>query len=272
MGSSFAVGKIGLGYVSPFLLVGLRFTLAGLIMALIVARRTHPKRGADWLRMAIIGLFQTAGVMGCIFWSMRTITAGEASILTFINPLLVVVFGSAIGGARYRLVQWIGVVLGFVGVMVTLGFHLQIRTGTGLALGGALSWSVATLLIKRWGPRFDLWVLTAYQMLFGGILLLIASATAEHPRFIWNATSITVVLYLAIMASMVQFGIWFYLLHHGDPGKTSAFLFLAPFFGVLSGWLILGEAVRLPALAGGLCIFAGIFLVNWPEPHARHTM
>jgi probable blue pigment (indigoidine) exporter len=65
------------------------------------------------------------------------------------------------------------------------------------------------------------------------------------------------------MGSIVQFATWYYLLSRGDPGKTSAFLFLAPFFGVLSGWLILGEVIHSYVYLGGLCIFIGIFLVNW---------
>ena len=53
-----------------------------------------------------------------------------------------------------------------------------------------------------------------------------------------------------------------YLLHKGEPGKTSAFLFLAPFFGVLTGWLLLGDPLYPSLLAGGLLIIIGIFLVN----------
>ncbi|WDL96796.1 DMT family transporter [Alicyclobacillus sp. ALC3] len=271
MGSSFAVGKIGLAYVSPLLLVGIRFTFAGLLMALFVIRRRHPRTLADWLRIAIIGVFQSAGVMGCIFISLRTITASESSILTFVNPLLVVVLGTLFAGARYRAVQWEGVILGFIGVFITLGFHLHLHFGTWLGLLGAMSWAIATLLIKQWGSRIDTWVLTAYQMLFGGVLLFIGSFTIERPHLVLNTTSVSILIWLAIMASIVQFAIWFYLLHHGDPGKTSAFLFLAPFFGVLSGWLILGEPVRWPVLVGGVLIFAGIFLVNWPEPKSKEV-
>ncbi len=268
MGSSFAIGKIGLAYVTPLLLVGIRFTLAGIIMALLVLRHSHPKAITDWLRIAAIGLFQTAGVMACVFISMRTITAAESSILTFTNPLLVVIFATLFTGARYRLPQWAGVVTGFLGVYIALGFHLHIRFGTWLGLLGAISWSIATLLIKRWGPRFDLWVLTAYQMLFGGILLLVGSVTLEHPSIIVTSTSISVIVWLVLMASIVQFAIWFYLLQTGDPGKTSAFLFLVPFFGVLFGWLILGEPIKWFLVIGGILIFAGIFLVNWPEKRA----
>jgi len=270
MGSSFAVGKMGLEYVSPLLLVSLRFTIAGVLMALFVIKKPLPTNTRDWFRLFLIGLFQTAGVMGCIFLSLRTITAGESSILTFSNPLLVVIFGTLFFGASYRLRQWIGVVIGFVGVMVTLGTQLQLEIGTMLGLGAGISWSIATLLIKRWGSRFNIWVLTAYQMLFGGLLLLLLSLSTENMKLILNPSSLFIILWLAIMASIVQFAVWFYLINKGDPGKTSAFLFLAPFFGVLSGWLLLGELVEWFVYLGGILIFVGIFLVNW-SPQASKS-
>ncbi|GEC89636.1 MULTISPECIES: DMT family transporter [Brevibacillus] len=263
MGSSFAVGKIGLAYFSPLLLVGLRFTLAGLIMGAWVWKKPLPKSVGDWGKLCLIGFLQTAAVMGCIFLSLRTITAGESSILTFMNPLLVVIWGTLLLGISYRLTQWMGVLIGLVGVFITLGFHLQWETGTLFGIGSALAWSIATILVKKWGVRFNVWVMTAYQMLFGGILLLVMGFTLETPKLIITPTAVFVVLWLAIMASIVQFATWFYLLNHGDPGRTSAFLFLAPFFGVLSGWVLLGEVVQWHVYAGGLLIFAGIFLVNW---------
>jgi probable blue pigment (indigoidine) exporter len=263
MGSSFTVGKIGLNYVSPLLLVGLRFTIAGLLMAVLVRKKLKPETLADWGRIFAIGLVQTAGVMGCIFLSLRTITAGESSILTFSNPLMVVIMGTIFLRIRYRILQWIGAIVGFLGVFITLGFQMHITTGTLLGLGAAVSWSIGTILIKQWGSRFNVWVLTAYQMLFGGSILLVMGLTLESPRLVLNPASITIILWLAIMASIVQFAIWFYLINEGDPGKTSAFLFLAPFFGVLTGWVLLDEVVESYVYAGGALIFAGIFLVNW---------
>lgn len=265
MGSAFSIGKIGLAYVSPLLLVAIRFLLAGMFMAILVIHRPHPHRIQDWIRIAIIGFFQTAGVMGCIFISLRTITAAESSILTFTNPLLVVIFGTFFLGARYRIMQWLGVVLGLFGVFFTLDFQFSLKIGTVLALGGAVSWTIAVMLIKRWSPRFDIWVLTAYQMLLGGVMLLVASAAIEQPILHVTGMSVFIILWLAIMASVVQFAIWFYLLQRGDPGKTSAFLFLVPFFGVISGWILLGERIRWPVLVGGAVICLGIFLVNWPR-------
>lgn len=262
MGSSFSVGKLGLQDVSPLLLVGIRFTLAGLLMALVVRRRPRPRTARRWAQVALVGLFQTTGVMGAIFISLQTITASESSILTFTNPLMVVVLATLFLGARYRLLQWLGVGFGFLGVLITLGFHLDLRFGTILGLLGAMSWSVATVLIKRWGQAFDTWTLTAYQMLIGGIALLALSTLLERPMFIVTGMSVAVLLWLAVMASIVQFALWFWLLQNGDAAKTSAFLFLAPFFGVLSGWLILGEPLTRSVALGGLLIAIGIVLVN----------
>lgn len=264
MGSSFAIGKIGLTYSSPLLLVAIRFTLAGIIMALFLKmlKMPHPQTKAKWNRIIIIGFFQTAGVMGCIFMSLRTITAGESSILTFMNPLLVIVFGTLFLKIKYGLLQWLGVIFGFIGVFITLGAHVEFRVGTLLGFMSALSWSISTILAKKWGELFNTWVLTAYQMLFGGLILFMGSFVLEKPFYIINFNSTFILLWLVIMSSIVQFAVWFYLLQKGDPGKTSAFLFLAPFFGVVSGWLLLEEQLNWNIIVGALLIFAGIFLVN----------
>ncbi|MFE4241012.1 DMT family transporter [Peribacillus butanolivorans] len=264
MGSSFAVGKIGLSYSTPLLLAALRFTLAGLLMAVIVIalKRPHPESKRNWIKMLIIGTFQTAGVMGCIFLSLRTITASESSILTFTNPLLVVLFGTVFLQTRYKLYQWIGVLLGLVGVSITMGTQIEFKIGILFGILSAVFWAISTLLVKKWGLFFDTWVLSAYQMLFGGLLLLLSSFILEKPVFILNGNSLFILLWLSIMSSIVQFAVWYYLLQKGDPGKTSAFLFLAPFFGVLSGWLLLGETLYPSIIVGGLFIIIGVYLVN----------
>ncbi|MET3322208.1 UNVERIFIED_ORG: drug/metabolite transporter (DMT)-like permease [Peribacillus simplex] len=264
MGSSFAVGKIGLSYSSPLLLAALRFTLAGLLMVVIVIalKRPHPESKRNWIKMLIIGTFQTAGVMGCIFLSLRTITASESSILTFTNPLLVVLFGTVFLQTRYKLYQWIGVLLGLVGVSITMGTQIEFKIGILFGILSAVFWAISTLLVKKWGLFFDTWVLSAYQMFFGGLLLLLSSFILEKPVFILNGNSLFILLWLSIMSSIVQFAVWYYLLQKGDPGKTSAFLFLAPFFGVLTGWLLLGETLYPSIIVGGLFIIIGVYLVN----------
>ena len=263
MGIAFPIGKIGLAYAPPFFLMGIRYLLAGGLLALIVIRKPLPSGGRMWLQVSIIGLLQTTVVMSCVYYSMRWITSSESAIITFTNPLLVIILGSIFGGYVYRIREWIGVAIGFVGVFLTFGSDLDINPGTLIAFIGALSFATATLLIRRWGYAFHMEVLTAYQMLAGGIGLLILSLFTEHPYFIFTITSVEVVLCLVIPCSIVQFSVWFQLLCKGDPGRTSSFLFLAPLFGVLSSWLLLSEQLKWYIFLGGAFICAGLFLVNW---------
>jgi drug/metabolite transporter (DMT)-like permease len=266
MGSAFSVIKMGDMYASPLMFAAIRFILAGLLLSFIVGfmRMPHPKHSSEWFYVALIGFFQTTGVFGAIFLSLRTITAGESSILIFVNPILVVLF-SAFIGIRYRLLQWFGVIVGFIGVVILIGFHPYYQVGVWIALSGAVFWAITTLLVKRVASFINIWVLTAYQMLIGGILLFFISEIFGHPYVILNFSFVLIVLWLAIMSSIVQFGIWFYLIQKNNPGKVSSFLFLAPLFGVLSGLILLREPVTLQIIIGGFFILLGIFLVNSTE-------
>src|SRR5699024_12269279 len=133
-----------------------------------------PKTLYDWGQIFIIGFFQ-AGVMGCIFVSLKTITAGESSILTFMNPLLVIIFGTIFLRLSYRRLQWFGVVLGFIGVFITFGAHVSINIGTLLGFLSAVSCAIGTLLIKTWGAKFIVWVLTGYLMFLVVLILFFGS-------------------------------------------------------------------------------------------------
>lgn len=263
MGIAFPIGKIGLMYAPPFFLMAIRFILAGGIQAIIAHGKPLPKGYKQWLQVSIIGFLQSTCVMGCVYYSMSWITSGESAILTFMSPLLVIILGTVFTQTVYRTRQWIGFAVGFIGVFFTFGSQMNFNPGTFIGFMGAVCFATATLLIKRWGHCFHTDVLSGYQMLSGGIVLLILSIVTEHPYFIITVTSLSVVGCLVILCSIVQFSGWFYLLRKGDAGKTSSFLFLAPLFGVLSSWLLLGEQMTWHVAVGGVFICGGVFLVNW---------
>lgn len=268
-GLAFPIGRIGMNHASPFLLMAVRFLIAGALMAAFTAKRRRPRGLRQWGQVALIGALNSAGVMGCAYYSMNWITSGESAILTFVNPLFVIVLGTLFAGAKYGGRQWLGVVVGLLGVVVTFGTDFHVSPGTFIGLLGALIFATATLLVRKWGPSFDNAVMSAYQMLSGGVVLLALSFASEHPHLALNGTSVAALLWLIVVNSIVQFTLWFYLLRNSDPARTSAFLFLAPFFGVLGGWALVGEPLHWYVGAGGALICAGIFLVNWqakPRP------
>ncbi|WP_440396898.1 DMT family transporter [Paenibacillus sp. SAF-054] len=267
-GLNFPIGKIALAFGSPFVLLAIRFIGAGLLMLPFILRRPHPRQAADWLKIAVIGLFQSGLVMAGIYLSMETITSGSSSILSSTNPIWFIVFSFLLFGVRYRIIQWLGVLVGFAGVAMTQGFKVQMEAGFWYALGAGIAWGLATLLTSRWGKLYDSWVMAAYQMLIGGVILLAASPLLEQPEFRLDPSELGkelfVIGWMILMSSIAQFVTWYYVLQNSDPGKANVYLFLIPLFGLLSGWLILGERLHTYVLAGAACIGLGIIFVNWP--------
>jgi|GEM_PF-4782409 len=98
-------------------------------MAVIVIalKRPHLTSKEGWIKILTIGTFQTAGVNGLHFFKLTYKTASESSILIFTNPLLVVVFTTVFTKVRYQSNQWCGVLLGIIGVMITMGTQVEMK-------------------------------------------------------------------------------------------------------------------------------------------------
>jgi probable blue pigment (indigoidine) exporter len=103
------------------------------------------------------------------------------------NPLLVIIIGTIFMGNRYKWYQWRGVVLGFIGVGITLGGINDFRIGLVFGAASSVFWAISTLLVNRWGGNFDTWVLSAYQMLYGGAILVFLSIVLEEPFFSYRS-------------------------------------------------------------------------------------
>lgn len=138
-GLNFPVGKMALAFGSPFVLLAIRFIAAGLLMLPFIAKRPHPRRAADWLKIAVIGLLQSALVMAGIYLSMKTISSGSSSILSSTNPIWFIIFSFLLYRVRYRAVQWAGVLIGFAGVAVAQGFTVQLENGFWYAIGAGMA-------------------------------------------------------------------------------------------------------------------------------------
>ncbi|WP_083497023.1 EamA family transporter [Brevibacillus choshinensis] len=81
---------------------------------------------------------------------MQTITSGSSSILSSTNPIWFIIFSSLFFRTRYRILQWTGVLIGFIGVAITQGsFELQFQKGFWYAIGTGMAWGFATLLTSR---------------------------------------------------------------------------------------------------------------------------
>lgn len=283
MGSSFVAGKILLqqGF-TPMILVGWRFfvaALATLPLVLagernIVAALLPAKAGLrDVALVILIGLLQTAAVMGLLFWAMQFISASTAAILLFTNPIWVAVLGRIFLGESLHRARLVGLLLGVVGVALAIGVSPSMLSG-GMTLAGeiigivsALCWASATLINKRAALPLSSWALSFWQMLVGAIAILaIAYLDGEQWPSGVTREQWAWFLWLSIPASTGSFGLWFVALKRGGATRTSGFLFLAPLFTVILAYFILGTAISWMQAAGGVLIGLALWLVNRELP------
>ena len=277
MGSSFPTGKILLAKVPPFSLAGWRFIAAAfatLPIALWAAQagRWIPTVAgsvrAGILTTICIGLMQTGGTMGFLNLALRTLPASTAAILLFSNPIWVALLGRSVLGERLSPIRWFGLIIGVLGVVLTVGLSLRgDPSGVLLGVASSLCFATATLINKRLKPSVDSWVLTFWQMLIGGAALLAVSVVlGEHwpEQLTWSDWACF--WWLTIPASTGSFGLWFLALQRAGATQASGFLFLAPVFAVLLSHLMLGEAFTLLQAVGAFLVLAALWLLNYQRP------
>jgi drug/metabolite transporter (DMT)-like permease len=283
MGSSFVSGKILLSQgFAALMLVGWRFLVAALATLPLVALDNRPLLAAllpprttlrDAALVVVIGVLQTAAVMGLLFVAMRSIPASTAAILLFTNPIWVAVLGRLFLGESLHRERVAGLVLGMVGVILAIGIDSHAQSSAGalsgelVGLGSALCWSAATLINKRANLPFGSWALSFWQMLVGSLVILaLAYALGEH----WPATTTHAqwgwFIWLAIPASTGSFGLWFVALKRGGATRTSGYLFLAPVFTVVLSWFLLGTSLSWLQALGSALIGLALWLVNRNAP------
>lgn len=279
MGSSFIAGKILLADGYPaLLLVGWRFLLAALATLPLLWLQSKPVPGLVRLRdldargaaiVVLIGLLQTAAVMGLLFLSMRTISAATAAILLFTNPLWVALLGRLFLGEQLHASRVVGLLLGIAGVALSVGWHSHADGGAGqwqgeaIGLLAAFCWALATIVNKRANLPVASWPLSFAQMLTGALALLaIAYGLGQRWPAHTSANQWACFLWLAIPASTGSFGLWFVALKRGGASRTSSFLFLAPLFTVGLSYCILGTRLTWWQGCGAVLICTSLLLVN----------
>jgi drug/metabolite transporter (DMT)-like permease len=269
MGTSFVASKILLQTIPPFTLVGWRFVLAALAtlsLIFLLKQRFQGISIKSWQQIAVIGLLQTAGTMGLLFLSMLYISASAAAVLLFTNPLWVAALSPFVLKEKIRPIQYFGLFLGFVGVVLLIGLKsngLEMK-GNFLGLASALCWASATLFAKRSSLKVPPFILSFGQMLIGGIVLVFLSffsketynvATATSQDWFWFA-------WLVLPSSVGSFGLWYVALSHGGALRASSFLFLTPLFTVITSVLVLKTTVSLQQLIGAALVGVALYIVN----------
>ncbi|HBI03277.1 MAG TPA: EamA family transporter [Paenibacillaceae bacterium] len=273
-GYTWVVMKIGLDYFPPFLFSTLRLMLGGFLLLVVLRFFKIPWKPEkkDLKPLFIMGLLMSTGYFGLLTFGMQFVSSGETAVLVYLMPILVSLLAHYLLGERLTLIKGIGLISGLIGLLFVIGpqaftyKNSETLLGQVLILLSALVWAFANIYSKKQFTNYNKEKMTAWQMIMGSTLLLILSLFTEDFSIVqWNGSGILTLLFTGILSSAAAFAIWFRVLDKIEASTASMALMLVPFFGLVFGWLQLGETFTLYQLIGSTLIFLGIFLVSFQK-------
>ncbi len=275
-GSTYLGIAIAVETIPPFLMAGVRFSSAGLLLlawSLASEGRSFvPPTRREWRDSAIVGALLIGGGMGMVAYGEQTVPSGITALLVAMMPVWVAVFGRIFFGERLPRMAVAGIVVGFVGVAILIGPSAFGGQGAlepiGLAaiLISPIAWASGSLFASHRAelPRRPL-VATGVQMVVGGALLLVAGvATGEiaqlHLETI-SRDSVLALLYLTIVGSLVAFTTYGWMLRVAPLPFVSTYAYVNPVVAVILGFVIAGEVIEPRTIVAGAVIVFAVALI-----------
>jgi len=274
-GGTFIAGRVISAHLPPATAGFIRFVFATLAL-LATLHFTEGLRALTRItRRQLLGTM-ALGATGIFiynllfFTALSVLPAGRTSLIIALNPVVTLLIAAALLGDRLSATRWLGMVLALLGVwvVVTRGDLSQILQSLGkgeLAMFGAVcAWAVYTLLGRKLLQGLSPVLATLWAAIWGTLFLGLLALrdinqvhAASFTPEVWAGLA-----FLGVLGTAVAF-VWYYEgLRQLGAARTVVFNNLVPVFGVLLGWLVLGEPLSASLLAGGALAIFGVFLVN----------
>ena len=273
-GSTYLAIRIGVREIPPFLMAGLRFTIAGLAMWawLRVSGTPSPTR-REWRDATVLGTLMFLIDYACLFWAEQRVPSGIAAVILAMIPVCITLLEiTFLRTQRLTLRLGLGLAIGIVGVVVlmnpwaSLGEAPLDRRGVIALLVSCCGWSVGTIVTRRLTLPASKPMSAAAQMLSGGVqLLALAAVAGEFAHFRAQNISSTAwlsLVYLIIAGSIVGFTAYVWLLHYESPTKVGTYAYVNPVVAVILGAALGGETVGRRTMLGTAFILISVVAIT----------
>lgn len=272
-GGTYLAMKIAIESMPPFLMAGIRFSIAG--WALYLANRARgaarPTLG-EWKNAAIVGALMMLCANGPIVWAEQQVPSAIASVLVATVPLWIALFGYLTKEQKANAGSLIGIALGLCGIVVLVwtpeGVSWQNADfwGVPALIFASVAWAAGSVFSRKAKLPAAPLLATGAQMIVGGaLLLLLAAACGEfrgfHPAQVslrsWLAFG-----YLVLCGSLLGYTSYIWLMKNAEPALVSTYAFVNPVVAVFLGWLIADETFGANAIAAAAIIVLSIIIMT----------
>jgi len=261
----------------PLLAMGIRFLIAGLLLALIISFRQGvgelkiPR--AEMRSSLLMGFLLLGFGIGTVSIAQAYVPSGIVALIIAALPLWIAIFRT-ISGERLAKTSWLGLAIGFDGVALLLKpgsispvseiENSKLFLFMLLVLLGNIGWALGTFLAPRFPLPKNTLVFTAYEMLAGGASLTLAGfIKGESISDFLDATSWSWLwfVYLIIFGSIAAYSAYLWLVANAPVSLTATYAYVNPIIAVALGAIFLDELITGAYAIGGLIILIGVILV-----------
>jgi drug/metabolite transporter (DMT)-like permease len=271
-GSTYLLNKILVGQLTPLYAASIRFITASiLIFSLAIILRIPIKISKPQIKNTIIAgfLFLTLG-NGLVVWALKYVDSGFAALEISAQPLVVLILLRILQGKKIQPMSILGVIIGSIGIYLLVSQKEMIGkegmvTGMLMIFVCMLSWAYGSIFVGKANLPSNFFVNTGYQMLFGGLMLLILSFVVgeEHLGFsYWKAEVRYSMVALIIFGSIVAFTAFNYLLSMVSPEKVATSTYVNPIVALLLGWYFLNETISAQSIIAAIVLLTGVYFIN----------
>ena len=274
-GSTYLGIAIAIETIPPFLMLALRFTIAGAILfaweVLRAGRTFRLPSLREWRDSAIVGTLLLGVGNGFVGLAERTVPSGMAAILIALIPLWFAILGRVYFGEPLPRLVLLGIAIGLAGVVLLVwpfgtGSNQLDLFGVGILLCAPIGWAHGSVYSAHRAklPARPL-MATALQMLLGAVALFIeAVLTGEPGQFrpgAMSAASLWALAYLTVIGSLIAFNAYAWLLRSAPLSLVGTYAYVNPVVAVALGSLILAEPIAPRTLIASAVIVGAVALI-----------
>lgn len=256
---------------SKILFAGYRFTLAGILTFFIIRIYYHkwrlPKKN-ELKPMLILGIVQTTCQYIFFYIGLSNTSGVKGAIINATASFLAIFFAHLVfKNEKLTGNKVVGSILGMAGVIIIQlnkgpiggGFLL---TGEGFLFFACIASALGSVLTRVFSQKIDAMVLTAYQLIFGGLILITTGLVLGGEIKVIPVQGVFLFIYLAFL-SATAFSLWTILLKHNPVGNVAIYRFMVPVFGVILSGVFLGEDfLSITTIISVSIVSMGIYIVN----------
>lgn len=273
-GSTFLAIRVGVREVPPFLLAGMRFVAAGVLLyGWMRLKGTGSPTLREWGAAGLVAVPFFVLDYGLVFWAEQRVPSGVTAVMMATIPVFMALSEILLMKTQ-RLTARLGLslIVGMLGVGVLVSHSASFgdapidRPGALALIVGAVSWAIGSAIIPRLPLPASKAMSSGAQMLAGGMLLtLVALVLGEFRGFHLQAVSVRAWIALAYLigaGSILAFTAYVWLIHHESPTKVGTYAYVNPVVAVILGYFLGGETVGLRTMCGTALVLGSVVVIT----------